>query len=174
MRLTLFILSFFILSCGSVRVAYDYDSSSDFSLNIRHMLFLKSRLKTLEISDIDKKRILSSVESYLNSKGYSFSKNPDLIVSIDTKSKENVYINRYNDYNYYGWYYPYYGYGSGTYKPFTKVVGLLYIDIVDSKTGKLIWQGNGSGSLSSNKLSRDQLISNFVSQVMESYPPSLN
>ena len=110
----------------------------------------------------------------LSSEGYSFSKNPDLIVSIDTKSKENVYINRYNDYNYYGWYYPYYGYGSGTYKPFTKVVGLLYIDIVDSKTGKLIWQGNGSGSLSSNKLSRDQLISNFVSQVMESYPPSLN
>ena len=173
MRSILFILSFFILSCGSVRVSYDYDSSSDFS-EYNTYAFSKEQIENLEISDIDKKRILSSVESYLNSKGYSFSKNPDLIVSIDTKSKENVYINRYNDYNYYGWYYPYYGYGSGTYKPFTKVIGLLYIDIVDSKTGKLIWQGNGSGSLSSNKLTRDQLISNFVSQVMESYPPSLN
>jgi hypothetical protein len=73
-----------------------------------------------------------------------------------------------------GWYYPYYSYGSGTYKPFTKVVGLLYIDIVDSKTGKLIWQGSGSGSLSANKLTRDQLISNFVFRVMESYPPMDN
>ena len=90
---------------------------------------------------------------------------------IDTKAKENVYINRYSNYDYMGWYYPYYSYGSGTYKPFTKVVGLLYIDIVDSKTGKLIWQGSGSGSLSANKLTRDQLISNFVFRVMESYPP---
>ena len=103
MRLTLFILSLFILSCGSVRVAYDYDSGSDFSLYNTYA-FSKEQIENLEISDIDKKRILSSVESYLNSKGYSFSKNPDLIVSIDTKSKENVYINRYNDYNYYGWY----------------------------------------------------------------------
>ena len=114
MRLIFFILSFFILSCGSVRVAYDYDSGSDFSLYNTYA-FSKEQIENLEISDIDKKRILSSVESYLNSKGYSFSKNPDLIVSIDTKSKENVYINRYNYSNYSGWYYPHYGYGSRTY-----------------------------------------------------------
>ena len=50
---------------------------------------------------------------------------------------------------------------------------VFYIDIVDSKTGKLIWQGSGSGSLSANKLTRDQLISNFVFRVMESYPPQI-
>ena len=172
MRYTLFLVSFLFISCGSVRVTYDYDSDSDFS-SYKTYAFSKEQIENLEISDIDKKRILSSVENYLNSKGYNFSKNPDLIVSIDTKAKENVYINRYNNYDYMGWYYPYYGYGS-TYKPFTKTVGLLYIDIVDSKTGKLIWQGNGSGSLSSNKLTRDQLISNFVSRVMESYPPTEN
>ena len=170
MRYRLFLISFLLISCSSVRVAYDYDSDSDFS-SYKTYAFSKEQIENLEISDIDKKRILSSVESYLNSKGYNFSKNPDLIISIDTKAKENVYINRYSNYDYMGWYYPYYSYGSGTYKPFTKVVGLLYIDIVDSKTGKLIWQGSGSGSLSANKLTRDQLISNFVFRVMESYPP---
>ena len=172
MRYSLFLISLLLISCGSVRVAYDYDSDSDFS-SYKTYAFSKEQIENLEISDIDKKRILSSVENYLNSKGYNFSINPDLIVSIDTKAKENVYINRYNNYDYMGWYYPYYGYGS-TYKPFTKTDGLLYIDIVDSKTGKLIWQGSGSGSLSSNKLTRDQLISNFVSRVMESYPPTDN
>ncbi len=172
MRFTLFLVSFLLISCVSVRVAYDYDSDSDFS-SYKTYAFSKEQIENLEISDIDKKRILSSVENYLNSKGYNFSKNPDLIVSIDTKAKENVYINRYNNYDYMGWYYPYYGYGS-TFKPYTKTVGLLYIDIVDSQTGKLIWQGSGSGSLSANKLTRDQLISNFVSRVMESYPPTDN
>lgn len=133
MRYSLFLISLLLISCGSVRVAYDYDSDSDFS-SYKTYAFSKEQIENLEISDIDKKRILSSVESYLNSKGYNFSKNPDLIISIDTKAKENVYINRYSNYDYMGWYYPYYSYGSGTYKPFTKVVGLLYIDIVDSKT----------------------------------------
>ena len=172
MRYSLFLISFLLISCGSVRVAYDYDSDSDFS-SYKTYAFSKEQIENLEISDIDKKRILSSIENYLNSKGYNFSKNPDLIVSIDTKAKENVYINRHNNYDYMGWYYPYYGYGS-TFKPYTKTVGLLYIDIVDSQTGKLIWQGSGSGSLSANKLTRDQLISNFVSRVMESYPPTDN
>jgi len=117
MRYTLFLISFLFISCGSVRVAYDYDSDSDFS-SYKTYAFSKEQIENLEISDIDKKRILSSVENYLNSKGYNFSKNPDLIVSIDTKAKENVYINRYNNYDYMGWYYPYYGYGS-SYNPFT-------------------------------------------------------
>ena len=128
MRYSLFLISFLLISCGSVRVAYDYDSDSDFS-SYKTYAFSKEQIENLEISDIDKKRLLSSVESYLNSKGYNFSKNPDLIISIDTKAKENVYINRYSNYDYMGWYYPYYSYGSGTYKPFTKVVGLLYIDL---------------------------------------------
>ena len=59
---------------------------------------------------------------------------------------------------------------STTYKPSSRIVGLLYIDVIDAKTGSLLWQGNGSGSLSSNKLSRDELINNFVSKLMESYP----
>ena len=120
MRYSLFLISFLLISCGSVRVAYDYDSDSDFS-SYKTYAFSKEQIENLEISDIDKKRILSSVESYLNSKGYNFSKNPDLIISIDTKAKENVYINRYSNYDYMGWYYPYYGYGSGTYKPLSLI-----------------------------------------------------
>ena len=99
MRYSLFLISFLLISCGSVRVAYDYDSDSDFS-SYKTYAFSKEQIENLEISDIDKKRILSSVESYLNSKGYNFSKNPDLIISIDTKAKENVYINRYSNYDY--------------------------------------------------------------------------
>ena len=105
MRYSLFLISFLLISCGSVRVTYDYDSDSDFS-SYKTYAFSKEQIENLEISDIDKKRILSSVESYLNSKGYNISKHPDLNISIETKAKENVYINRYSNYDYKDWYSP--------------------------------------------------------------------
>lgn len=127
-------------------------------------------MEKLDISDIDKKRILSSIEESLVSKGYNFSSTPDLIVNISTKSREDIYINQSYDrfgFGWYGWYgYPY----DQTYRPSSRIIGLLYVDIIDAKTGGLIWQGNGSGSLYSNKYSRDQLVSNFVIKVLESFP----
>ena len=160
----IFALTFY--SCSSIKVVTDFDSSANFS-NYKSFAFSKSQIEKIEISDLDKKRILSSIENQMQSKGYVSSASPDLIISIDTKSREDVYINRYNDYPYYGWFGPTM---STTYRPSSRIVGLLYIDIIDAKTGSLLWQSNGSGSLSSNKLSRDELINNFVSKLLENYP----
>ena len=163
------ILIFFIVllySCSSVKVIYDFDSTINFS-NYSSFAFSKQEVEKLDISDIDKKRILSSIEESLVSKGYNFSSTPDLIVNISTKSREDIYINQtYNRFNY-GWYgFPY----DQNYRPYTRTTGLLYIDIIDSKNGSLIWNASGSGSLYSGRLSRDELISNFVNKVLESYP----
>ena len=163
---TLFLIFISLTSCGSIKVASDYDSEADFS-NYKTFAFYKSGIDKVEISDIDKKRILKSIEENMKSKGYSFSINPDLIINISTKSREDIYINQtYNSFNY-GWYgFPY----DQNYRPYTRTTGLLYIDIIDSKNGSLIWNASGSGSLYSGKLSRDELISNFVNKVLESYP----
>ena len=58
MRCSLFLISFLLVSCGSVRVAYDYDSDSDFS-SYKTYAFSKEQIENLEISDIDKKRIFA-------------------------------------------------------------------------------------------------------------------
>jgi len=163
-ELILIFLIVLLYSCSSVRVIYDFDSTINFS-NYSSFAFSKQEVEKLDISDIDKKRILSSIESNMKQKGYEFSTSPDLVINVSTKSREDIYISQ--SYNRYGWYaYPF----AQTYRPSSRVVGLLYIDIVDGKTGNLVWQGNGSGSLYSNKLSRDELISNFVNKVLESYP----
>tara|TARA_Y100001935_G_scaffold128194_1_gene106264 strand:+ start:223 stop:741 length:519 start_codon:yes stop_codon:yes gene_type:complete len=162
----LLVLIFIFSSCSSIRVATDFDSATDFS-KYSSFAFSKSQIEKLEISDLDKKRILSAIENHMQSKGYAISNNPDLIISIDTKSREDIYIDRYNQFPYYTWYGP--GF-STTYRPSSRIVGLLYIDVVDAKTGSLLWQGNGSGSLSSKNLTRDELIANFVTKLLESYP----
>ena len=116
---------------------------------LRDSQISKSQIDEIEISDLGKKRILSSVENQMQKKGYALSNTPDLIINIDTKSREDVYINRYNEYPYYGWY-PFGMSMSTSYRPSSRIVGLLYIDVIDAKTGSLLWQGNGSGTLIGN------------------------
>ena len=120
---TVLFFSIFFISCSSVKVLTDFDSSANFS-QYKSFAFSKNQIKKIEISDLDKKRILSSIEKQMQMKGYTISNNPDLIINVNTKSREDVYINRYNDYPYYGWY----PYGmSTTYRPSSRIIGLLYI-----------------------------------------------
>ncbi|MFT5737307.1 MAG: hypothetical protein ACI9SG_001656, partial [Maribacter sp.] len=56
----------------------------------------------------------------------------------------------------------------------TSTEGSLYIDLVDTKSKQLVWQGKGEGTLANTKniQKKEQRIKEFVSQIMEQYPPS--
>jgi hypothetical protein len=166
------IFSLSILSCGSIKVASDYDSDADFS-NYKTFAFYKSGIDKVEISDIDKKRILKSIQNTLLNKGLTIDENPDILINIATKSSENIYIDNsfYSPY-YTGWY-PYYGRGHRQ-VAYSTSQGALYIDVIDTKSKQLIWQGKGIGVLSSKKADRDELVNNYVTKILEVYPPEKN
>ena len=166
------LFSLSILSCGSIKVASDYDSDADFS-NYKTFAFYKSGIDKVEISDIDKKRILKSIQNTLLNKGLTIDKNPDILINIATKSSENIYIDNsfYSPY-YTGWY-PYYGRGHRQ-VAYSTSQGALYIDVIDTKSKQLIWQGKGIGVLSSKKVDRDELVNNYVTKILEVYPPEKN
>ena len=167
----LFSLVFY--SCGTIKVASDYDSEADFS-KYKTYAFYKSFIDKVEISDIDKKRILKSIKKSFTNKGMSINETPDLLINISTKSSENIYIDNsfYSPY-YTGWY-PHYGRRSHSRVAYSTSEGALYIDIIDTKSKQLIWQGKGIGVLSSTKANRDELIENFVNKILEVYPPTLS
>ena len=168
----LFFITVILVSCGSVRVASDYDSEADFS-QYKTFAFYKSGIDKVEISDIDKKRILKSIQSKLLNKGMTINENPDILINIATKSSENIYIdnNFYNPY-YTGWY-PNYGRGHRQ-VAYSTSQGALYIDLIDTKTKQLIWQGKGTGFLSSSKrTNRDELVSSYVTKILDVYPPEI-
>ena len=107
LKIILFTIMFVFQSCG-VYVQYDYDSEVDFS-NYNTYSFYQPDIDKVEISDLDKKRILKSLDIGLKTKGLERSNSPDLLVTFETKSKERVYVNNYLPY---GWYpfsynYPY-------------------------------------------------------------------
>jgi hypothetical protein len=160
---------FFVItltSCSSVHVNADYDSKSSFS-NYKTYAYLKSGIDKAEISDLDKKRILNAIDEVLPAKGITKSENPDLLISIFTKEKERVDVSQNFGWGW-GWN-PYWGVGFSNVT--TTPVGTLFIDIIDAKTKELIWQGEGSGYLTKNTEKKEARIKEFVSKILEQYPP---
>ena len=100
-------LLFLVASCSSVRVTTDYDTKADFS-QYKTFAFYKKGIDKVDISDLDKRRILKAVEHELLAKGFTKSETPDVLVNIFTKSRQKVDV--YNNNHFYmGWHPWYYG-----------------------------------------------------------------
>ena len=169
--LLLLLLLFLFTSCSSVKVNYDYDKNVDFN-QFKTYAFQKSGIDKVEISDLDKKRILRAIDEQMAAKGFTKSENPDLLVNIFTKEREQVDVNQFNAGWGYGW-----GYGwnpylwGGNTSVSSYVEGTLFIDLIDAKKKELIWQGQGEGVLTKNVDKKDEKVKEFVSKILEQYPP---
>jgi len=173
---TMFILLVALSSCSSVKVAADYDRETNFE-NYKTFAFFKPGIDKAEINDIDKRRILRAIEAELMAKGMTKSENPDMLVSIFTKSNQRVDI--YNNawgagawgwggFGRWGWGGP----GWRGNQVSTKTEGMLFVDFIDAKKKELVWQGSGTGYLvTSNVDKKEARIKKFVSKTMEQFPP---
>ncbi|MFC4267287.1 DUF4136 domain-containing protein [Polaribacter marinivivus] len=160
-------------SCNSLKVTTDYDTAVNFT-NYKTFAFFKPGIDKADISDLDKKRILRVIEAELTAKGLTKSENPDMLVSIFTKSRERVDVNQNN----FGW-----GWGWGwnpwmwnngmnnvNVSQYTE--GTLFIDFIDKNKKELIWQGVGTGALKiQNREKKEERIKEFVKEIISNYPP---
>jgi len=186
--LSLLALLIVVSSCSSIQVTADYDKKADFN-TYKTFAFFKTGIDKAEINDIDKRRILRAIESELLEKGLTKSENPDLLISLFTKSQQRVDV--YNNawgMGAWGWggFGP--GWGWGGYGPgwgwgwgwnnqpavSTTTEGTLFIDLIDTKKKELIWQGMGTGYLSRKVEKKEERIKEFVSTIMQKYPPELS
>ena len=167
LKIILFTFIFLIQSCG-IYVYHDYDSDVNFN-NYNSYSFYQPDIDELEISDLDKKRILKSLDLGLKSKGLERSNSPDLLVTFEAKSKERIYVNNYLPYSWYpfSYHYPY----SSSY---SSIQGTLYVNLIDSKNQQLVWQGKGVGVLNEYSKDRDKMINDFVVKILEKYPPTFD
>jgi len=167
------ILLFLVASCSSIRVTSDYDTKTDFS-KYKTFAFYKKGIDKVEISDLDKRRILKALESEMLAKGFTKSENPDVLVNIFTKSRQKVDIYNNNHHMYFGWHPWYYGPNYGMHiSKYTE--GTLFVDLIDANKKELAWQGIGSGALttSGNIEKKEERIKHFVAEIMTNYPPGL-
>jgi len=171
--LFLFLSLAFLTSCYSVKVLADYDDNVDFN-NYKTFAFYKPGIDKSGISDLDKKRILRAISSELKAKGFTKSENPDMLVSIFTKSREKVNVNQ-NNFGYgFGWgWNPWMMNGMQNNMSISQYSeGTLFIDFIDRKKKELIWQGVGTGALrTQNREKKELRIKEFVNKILAKYPP---
>ncbi|OAD43449.1 DUF4136 domain-containing protein [Polaribacter atrinae] len=174
-KIFLFLFSTVLLtSCNAIKVTTDYDNKVDFN-QYKTFAFYKPGIDKAEISDIDKKRILRAIESELIAQGFSKSENPDMLVSIFTKSREKVDVQQNNNFGYgYGWgWNPWMMGGMNNNINVSQYTeGTLFVDFIDKKKKELVWQGIGTGALKlQNREKKEARIKEFVKEIISRFPP---
>ncbi|CAM1368521.1 conserved exported hypothetical protein [Tenacibaculum sediminilitoris] len=169
------IVALLITSCSSVRVMTDYDTQTDFN-QYKTFAFYKTGIDKAQVSDLDKKRIMRAIETELSAKGMTKSATPDVLVSLFTKSRERININD-NNVGWgvgYGWGWNPWMWGGANQLNVNKYTeGTLFLDIIDAKDKQLVWQGIGTGALSTSSVEKkDARIKKFVAEIMAKYPPN--
>ena len=162
-----------LTACGSIKVTSDYDTKVDFE-KYKTFAFYKPGIDQATISDLDKKRILRAIESELLANGFTKSENPDLLVSIFTKSREKVNVSQ-NNFGYgWGW-----GWNPWMWNGLNNNVnvsqyteGTLFVDFIDKERKELVWQGVGTGALKlQNRDKKEERIKEFVKEIVARFPP---
>jgi hypothetical protein len=162
----------FLASCSSINVNSDFDKNVEFK-QFKYFAFYKPGIDKVPVSDLDKKRILKAIETEMIAKGFIKSSNPDLLINFFTESRERVDVQSFNNGWGYGW-----GFGwnpmfwGGNNTTVTRVTnGTLLIDLIDARKKELVWQGEGTGEIFKNQKNKEERIQEFVSKIMQQYPP---
>jgi len=170
-------------ACSPFSVVSDFDQSTGFDSYKTYEI----RDNDLEMTDIDKDRVVSAVKNSLNNKGMEESSSPDFVVNLKASheviinlrkvsEEKRVLLGGYDPMSLnWGWGGPYGGYWSVRQKyrnsPISYRKGGLVLDFVDVKSQKLIWQGIGSGINIDNRKEKIKQIPNIVNRILKNFPP---
>ena len=157
-------------SCSPFKVRSDYAQTANFTTYKTY----KIRIDDLKLNDIDKERVLNELSKQLQMKGLQPGENPDLIVNVKANHKKITEINSTNPYGMWGWGGGF-GWGIGMNRTWTSNYneGAIIVDLVDSQTQKLVWQGIGSGIDVDRPKAKQKQIRQMVAEIMANYPPGM-
>ncbi|MDA8947793.1 DUF4136 domain-containing protein [Flavobacteriaceae bacterium] len=168
---TLIFTVLLFVSCASIQVYSDFDNSVDFS-QFKTFAFFKPQIDQVDISDLDKRRILKVIDSELSAKGLSKSETPDILIGFTTNAKEKIYVSTMSNFGWgWGWGFNPWFWGPNNNTVSIRTEGTLYINVIDGVSKQLIWQGKGRGGIQENMKDRDERIALFVQEIIENYPP---
>lgn len=161
-----------LVACSPIRVHTDYDDDVDFS-KYKTFAFDKKSVDSLQISDLDKKRMMRAIDKQLYLKNIKISESPNLLVCLHTQeSKTLSYFPMDTGFGWgLGWGMSPFGWGMNTMVS-TSTQGVMYIQIVDANTNNLIWEGKGTGYLTDNHSKKEEKMNQFAEKILADFPPN--
>lgn len=171
----------FIYSCSpTVNVTTDYDHSASFS-QFKTFAVYDLKAQQGQVNQLNIDRVTNAIRAEMLAKGFTESTtNPDLKVNAVSilKNKQSVTADS-NFYGYGGMYRPYGYWGGGammggattTFNTYDYVDGSLIIDIVSTKTQKLLWQGIGNAQIDNKLDNPEEFIAGAIKKILAGFPP---
>lgn len=175
---------FVLYSCAQRNIIVDYDPGASFA-NLKTYNWVPGTPKKtgnikLDSNSLMHSRIKTGIDNWLNSHGYKKQQQTDFLVTYYMMIEKKTEILVINDY--YGYpgdwgygYYGYHGYSGGYVRQYVNEYdyGTLIIDIVNSKTQKLMWRGTVGGHVYESERPEKKIarITKAVDRILRNFPP---
>lgn len=179
------ILTVFLAACApSVKVRSDADPTVNFNQYQTYGFFSQMGVEGDNYSNLLGQHFRDSISSQMDRRGFDLSGSPDLQINVSIGAEDKVRVNTYQDPYLYGGYYGrrgygHYGgmgmgypYGGGTRTTVHQYTeAKVYIDLVDSRQHKVVWQGVATFTLT-DKLQENirQTVYDTVDKVFAQFP----
>jgi len=180
--LSVLFLSAFLFSCSSTKITSDYDKEADFSKYQDFHYLGWAEESGQMVNDIDKRRIEKAFGNEFAKRGITFvdvneaDAAVSLFIVVNQKTSTTAYTDHYGGMGGmgYGYGYPGWGWGGGMsttrYQEHDYLVGTMVVDVFDTETKKLVWQGVSSGTINENTKNREDRINKMARAIMDKYP----
>jgi len=163
--LSLCVAALLVASCASKpNIETDYDPTIDFSQYKTYAFFNPMGIENPNYSSIYGSIFRNAISKEMESRGYTQSDNPDLMINVSGRLQDKTRVTTTSDPYMAGSYYGYrrgaygawggYGYGTTTHvSNYTE--GTVNVDIVDRAQKRMVWEGVAVGRVKENRTSEE-------------------
>ncbi len=174
-----------LLTCVNIQgqVSSDYDKDTDFTAIKTYTFEGWAENSDQILNDIDKKRITTALGEELSSRGLEFVQSGGdvaitLYVVVNNKTSTTAYTTYTGGMGYYGgrrgWGRGYGAVGMGTsttsFSENDYLEGTFVVDMYDSKSKELVWQGVITSVVKEKANKREKTIPRKIKKLMKKYP----
>jgi len=154
-----------LAACASKpTIESDYDHTIDFGQYKTYGFFNPMGIENPNYSSIYGSIFRDSISQEMESRGYTMSDNPDLMINVSGRLQDKTKVTTTSDPYMGGGYYGYrrgaygtwggYGYGSSTHvSEYTE--GTINVDMVDRAQKRMVWEGVAVGRVNEKKTSEE-------------------
>ena len=180
---SILILTLSVSYLSIAQVNTDYDKSVDFSQYMTFKFVGWQEGTTDRLNQLDAKKILTALTKELNGRGILMDGSAPkmmmvLFLVVDDKTSTTAYTNYTGGMGYgmgrVGWGAGVGGMGMGqsttTYSENDYEVGTFVIDLYDSESKKLLWQGILKKNVTENTKKREKKINKAIAKLLKDYP----
>jgi len=151
---------------GGVAVNTDFDPAASFPSYKTYSWREGTKLP----NPLSEQRLIAAVDAQLKAKGLTrVDSAGDISVTYHASADKQLDVQTFQTGGYYGCWGGCMGTSSTSVKPVT--VGTVIVDIVDTKTNKMVWRGTGTDTVSGDASENAQKINDAVEEMFKNYPP---